>query len=214
MTRVALVVSLLAVVGTLGCGSTEESTVETTPAPSVECPDETWEKLTLELVREDEAAQCLRTEPEERVAVPFCLNPASSGQSFRCVRDEAGTDYVVFASESLIPPSGFSLCPMEDLFFVQPCYTECNEPTFGFPWLRTLCGEEETRVAGHCGELDSPYDENCCTRPFCHDGVCPASMACKQLEINSFPVVINPQTGVCGSWNPGLFGEPQCVPIQ
>ena len=88
--------------GGLACGSTEESTVETTPAPSVECPDESWEKLTLELVREDEAAQCLRTEPEERVAVPFCLNPASSGQSFRCVRDEAGTDYVVFASESLI----------------------------------------------------------------------------------------------------------------
>lgn len=142
MTRVSLVLLLLAVVGILACGSVDESTLETTPAPSVECPDESWEKLTLELVREDEAAQCLRTEPEERVAVPFCLNPASLGQSFRCVRDEAGTDYVVFASESLIPPSGFSLCAIEEIFFIRPCYTECNEPTFGFPWLHTLCGEE------------------------------------------------------------------------
>jgi hypothetical protein len=210
MSRLALGLLL----GTLACGSVDESTVETTPEPSVACPDETWEKLTLELVREDEAAQCLRTEPEERVAVPFCLSFDSPVRSYQCVRDDAGRDYVVWATESLIPPSGFSLCPMEELFFVQPCYTECNEPTLGFPWLRTLCGEEETRVAGHCGELDSPYDENCCKRPFCHDGVCPAGMACKQLEINSFSVVINPQTGVCGSGNAGLFGEPQCVPMQ
>jgi hypothetical protein len=204
----------------LGCGSIEETTVETTPEPSVECPDESWEKVTLELVREDEAAQCLRTEPEERVAVPFCLDRVSSGQSYRCVRDDAGTDYVVFASELLIPPTGFSLCPKEDVFFSRPCYTKCaDEPTLGFPYLYTLCGEEETKVAGRCGELDSPYDENCCKRPFCPDGVCPAGLSCKQLEFNSYSVVTNTQTGVCGFGGAGfggavLSGESQCVPMQ
>jgi hypothetical protein len=200
----------------LGCGSVEESTVETTPAPSLECPDGSWEKVTLELVQEDEVSQCLRTEPEERVAVPFCLDFTSVVRSYHCVRDEAGRDYVVRATESLIPPSGYSLCAKEDIFFTRPCYTECDEPTFGFPFLYTLCGEEETKVAGRCGEPDSPYDENCCKRPFCPDGVCPAGMSCKQLQINNFSVVIKPQTGMCAASSSGLLvpGESQCVPMQ
>jgi hypothetical protein len=156
----------------LGCGSVEETTMEPPPEPSVECPDGDWEKVTLELVREDETAQCLRTEPEERVAVPFCEDSVSSGWTYSCVRDDAGQDYVVFASESLIPPSGYSLCPKEDIFFTRPCYTECDEPTFGFPFLKTLCGEEETKVAGRCGEPDSPYDENSPRRVQRRDGRC------------------------------------------
>jgi hypothetical protein len=39
-------------------------------------------------------------------------------------------------------------------------------------------------------------------------------MSCKQLEINSFPVIINPQTGMCGGWNGAPWGESQCVPMQ
>jgi hypothetical protein len=170
MSRLALGILL----GGLACGSVEERTTETTPTPSVECPDGDWEKVTLELVREDETAQCLRTEPEERVAVPFCLDRVSSGQSYRCIRDDAGTDYVVFASASLIPPSGYSLCLKEDIFFTRPCYTECNTPTIGFPFLYTLCGEEETKVAGRCGELDSPYDENSPRRVQRRSGRCAA----------------------------------------
>jgi hypothetical protein len=78
MTRVALVASLLAVVDALGCTSVEDSTVETTPAPTVECPEDSydtnWELVTLELAPQDDAKQCLRTEPDDRVIVPFCVN--------------------------------------------------------------------------------------------------------------------------------------------
>lgn len=199
------------VLGAVACGSGEDSTASTTSAPTVECPDETWEKLTLELVWEDEAAQCLRTEPEERVSVPFCVD-LTVPRAFHCVRDDAGREYVVWASESLVPPVGYSLCAKEDLFFERPCYTECDEPTLGNPWLQTLCGEEETRVAGGCGELGSPYDENCCKRPFCFDGVCPTGMSCELLESYDFFVGVNPQTGVCGAGIPGARGAPHCVP--
>jgi hypothetical protein len=197
--------------GVLACGSVEDTTVETTPAPSVECPDETWEKLTLQLSPEDEAAQCLRTEPEERVAVPFCVD-LTSGETYQCVRDEAGREYLVWASGSLIPPTGFSLCQPTEAVFNRPCYTGCSEPTLGNPWLNTLCGEEETRVAGRCGELDSAFDENCCKRPYCFDEVCPAGMTCKWFANDDVFVAIGQQTGVCGAADPWSNEEPHCVP--
>jgi hypothetical protein len=128
------------------------------------------------------------------------------------VRDDAGREYVVWASESVVPPVGYSLCAKEDLFFERPCYTECDEPTLGNPWLQTLCGEEETRVAGGCGELDSPYDENCCKRLNCFDGVCPAGMSCEDLLMVTH-VGIHPQLGGCRAGGPSFpLPTPFCVP--
>ncbi len=206
-----IVASLLVLVA---CNASDETSGDTTPTPTVECPDGSWEVLMLQLLPEDEDAECLRTEPEERVTVPFCVDP-SKPRAFHCVRDEAGREFLVRASESIIPPSGYSLCEGTDgVFYTRPCHTECDEPTLGTPWLESYCGEEETRVAGNCGAPDYPYDENCCRRPFCFDGTCPAGMSCEWLLHDDMFVAINPQTGQCGAWGQVSPPEPHCVPIS
>ena len=202
--------------GGRACGSVEESTVETTPAPSMECPDESldpginWELVTLQLAPQDDAAQCLRTEPEDRVAVPFCVDVTSSSY-LRGFCDDAGRKYVVLVRESFIAPTGFSLCEPPGGFYVRPCYTKCEELTLGTPWLETLCGEEETRVAAGCGALDSAYDENCCKRPFCYDGVCPAGNSCEWLMLQD--AAISQQSGECRATFESDMPTPHCVPI-
>ncbi len=205
-----IVASLLVLVA---CNASDETSGETTPTPTVECPDATWEVLMLQLSREDEVAECLRTEPEERVMAPFCVD-LTTPPSFHCIRDDAGQEFVVWASRSIVPPSGFSLCEGTDgVFYTRPCYTTCDEPTLGSPWLSTVCGEEETRIAGRCGEVDSAFDENCCRRPFCYDGVCPAGMTCAQLPNNDTFVIVGQQTGTCGAGVSESLPTPHCVPI-
>jgi hypothetical protein len=184
--------------------------VETTPAPTLECPDESWELVTLQLAPQDDAAQCLRTEPEERVSVPFCVDVTSSSY-LRGFCDDTGRKYVVLIRESFIAPPGFSLCDPPGGFYERPCYTTCDELTLGSPWLETLCGEEETHVAAGCGELDSAYDENCCKRPFCYDGDCPSGMSCEWLMLQD--AVIGQQSGECQATFQSDMPTPHCVPI-
>jgi hypothetical protein len=198
------------------CGSVEDTTLETTPAPSVECPEDSydtnWELVTLELAPQDDAAQCLRTEPADRIVVPFCIN-LLSGAGFRGLCDDAGHKYVAFISSSFIPPTGFRLCEETEVFHNRPCYTTCDEPTLGSPWLETICGEEETRVAGRCGELDSAYDENCCKRPFCFDGGCPTGMSCEDIYMATY-VAIHQQLGGCRAGGPSFpMPSPICLPM-
>jgi hypothetical protein len=197
------------------CGSVEDTTLETTPAPSVECPenryDTNWELVTLELAPQDDAAQCLRTEPEDRVTVPFCVNLINSA-NLRFICDEAGRKYVVLIQEQYVAPTGFGPCEPPGAFYDRPCYTTCDEPTLGTPWLQTVCGEEETRVAGRCGELDSAYDESCCKRPFCFDGVCPTGMSCEDIYEATF-AGIHPQLGGCVAGGESFpLPKPFCVP--
>jgi hypothetical protein len=200
--------------GGFACGSVEESTVETTPAPSVECPDKNsdpginWELVTLQLAPQDDAAQCLRTEPEDRVAVPFCVDLIGSA-NLRWICDDAGRKYRVVIQESFIAPEGFSLCEPPGAFYDRPCYTTCDEN----PWLATVCGEEETRIAARCGEFDSAYDENCCKRPYCFDGVCATGASCENLFMATF-AGIHPQLGGCTAGGPSFpMPTPHCVPI-
>jgi hypothetical protein len=107
----------------------------------------------------------LRTEPEDRVTVPFCVNLINSA-TLRGTCDDTGRKYVVLVQESFVPPTGYALCEATELFYNRPCYTTC------------------------------------------------AGMSCQQLQVNESSVVIDPQTGVCGSGNPGQLGQPQCVPMQ
>lgn len=215
MNRVSLVASLLAVVDALGCTSVEDSTVETTPAPTVECPEDSydtnWELVTLELAPQDDAAQCLRTEPDDRITVPFCIDLLSAA-SFRGLCDDGGRKYVAFVSSSFVAPTGFTLCEETELFYNRPCYTTCDEPTLGTPWLPTICGEEETRVAARCGEADSAYDEHCCKRLHCFDGVCPVGMSCEEIYEATF-AAIHQQLGGCRPGGPSFpLPTPFCVP--
>jgi hypothetical protein len=216
MSRLAIGVLL----GGLACGSVEDTTIEPTetpPIPSVECPDESvnpdavWELVTLELAPQDDAAQCLRTEPADRVTVPFCVDLMTHA-GLRWVCDDAGPKYMVVIQESFIAPTGFSLCEPPGAFYERPCHTRCD-PTLGTPWLPTVCGEEETRLAARCGESDSAYDENCCKRLSCFDGVCPAGMSCEDIYVATF-AGIHPQLGGCRASGPSFpMPTPYCVPI-
>jgi hypothetical protein len=197
------------------CGSVEDTTLETTPAPSVECPEDSydtnWELVTLELAPQDDAAQCLRTEPDERVLVPFCVNLIGSA-NLRWICDDSGREYLVLVQESFVAPAGFSLCEPPGAFYERPCHTTCD-PTLGTPWLPTVCGEEETRLAARCGESDSAYDENCCKRLSCFDGVCPAGMSCEDIYVATF-AGIHQQLGGCRAGGPSFpMPTPHCVPI-
>lgn len=108
-------------------------------------------------------------------------------------------------------PVGFRLCEPPGAFYDRPCYTTC-EPTLGTPWLPTICGEEETRVAARCGEADSAYDEHCCKRLHCFDGVCPVGMSCEDIYEATF-AAIHQQLGGCRPGGPS-FPLPTlfCVP--
>lgn len=197
----------------VACDSAEDGSIETTPTPTLECQDESWEVVILQASFEDEAAQCLRTEPAERVDLFFCRDPSGDlTPSQRCIEDESGRRFWFWGARSLVLPAGQAFCD-PDRALPRPCYTPCTEPTLGTPYLSSLCGEEETRIVGRCGENDSAFDESCCKRPFCVDGVCPVGMSCEWLA-NDLDVVIG-ESGECGLWDLNSSNEaPHCVPIR
>jgi hypothetical protein len=196
------------------CG---DSATESKDQPLVvlECK-EGFSPTTLVGVRQLAEGDCLDT--EESVVLELCS--AADGFDIpllACVQNEGGERYWVRNhDQNLGETPGFTPCSEAEEVPPPPCFVgDCGPDRTAYP--NSNCSQEETEAVLRCGEPDSPWDENCCLRPFCVDGACDPGFVCTPvagLEYWTYPYATTNSEGaiVCdnyGQWGAGFFG---CFP--
>jgi hypothetical protein len=115
-----------------------------------------------------------------------------------------------FEFELQLNPEEWTTCTQEALI-PSPCFVHECDPPYA---IASTCSGDRTKEMFGCGDDDSPWDEGCCRRLRCEEGICAAGSTCRTIPTVSYLycwAAESPDECFCGG-TPGGPDEDLCFP--